>query len=146
MLRGIFHLLLSNGRSGAKGYLDVYCFESVNFDSLEECDLLELADLSGKIIATGPDSETETETVRINDTTTRTVVRTYTWDGASQSIAGDVDGNSIAGGNDGRMMFTIAQTPAFVTDRLCAKEISMLLPAGACSSGKFVCVHCSRSV
>ena len=28
-----------------------------------------------------PDSETETETVRVNDTTTRTVVRTYTWDG-----------------------------------------------------------------
>ena len=28
---------------------------------------------------------------------------------------GDVDGNSIARGNDGRMEFTIAQTPAFVT-------------------------------
>jgi len=28
-----------------------------------------------------PDSETETETVRVNDTTTRTVVRTYKWDG-----------------------------------------------------------------
>ena len=28
-----------------------------------------------------PDSETETETVRVDDTTTRTVVRTYRWDG-----------------------------------------------------------------
>jgi hypothetical protein len=28
-----------------------------------------------------PDSETETETVRVNDTTTRTVVRAYRWDG-----------------------------------------------------------------
>jgi hypothetical protein len=28
-----------------------------------------------------PDSETETETVKVNDSTTRTVVRTYKWDG-----------------------------------------------------------------
>jgi hypothetical protein len=28
-----------------------------------------------------PDTETETETVRVDDTTTRTVVRTYKWDG-----------------------------------------------------------------
>jgi hypothetical protein len=31
-----------------------------------------------------PDSETEKETVRVNDTTTRTVVRTYRWDGNGQ--------------------------------------------------------------
>jgi hypothetical protein len=31
-----------------------------------------------------PDSETETEIVRVNDTTTRTVVRTYSWDGNGQ--------------------------------------------------------------
>jgi hypothetical protein len=28
-----------------------------------------------------PDSDTETETIHVNDSTTRTVVRTYTWDG-----------------------------------------------------------------
>src|SRR5882724_10448132 len=31
-----------------------------------------------------PDSETEKETVRVNATTTRTVVRTYRWDGSGQ--------------------------------------------------------------
>jgi len=31
-----------------------------------------------------PDSETETETVRVDGTTTRTVVRTYSWDGNGQ--------------------------------------------------------------
>ena len=31
-----------------------------------------------------PDSETEKETVRVNDTTTRTVVRTYRWDANGQ--------------------------------------------------------------
>src|SRR6516165_6875908 len=38
----------------------------------------EVLGLDGKF---RPDSETETETIRVNDTTTRTVVRTYKWDG-----------------------------------------------------------------
>jgi hypothetical protein len=37
-----------------------------------------------------PDFETETETVRVNDTTTHTVVRTYRWDGNGQRKLAEV--------------------------------------------------------
>jgi len=37
-----------------------------------------------------PDSDTETETVRVDDTTTRTVVRTYTWDANGQRKLAEV--------------------------------------------------------
>ena len=49
-----------------------------------------------------PDSDTEKETVRVNDTTTRTVVRTYRWDGNGQRKLVQVteeEARSTASGN-----------------------------------------------
>jgi hypothetical protein len=49
-----------------------------------------------------PDFETETETVRVDATTTRTVVRTYTWDGNGQRTLAQVteeDARSTATGD-----------------------------------------------
>jgi hypothetical protein len=49
-----------------------------------------------------PDSETETETVRVDATTTRTVVRTYSWDGNGQRKLAQVteeEVRSTASGN-----------------------------------------------
>ncbi len=49
-----------------------------------------------------PDSETETESVRVDDTTTRTVVRTYRWDGNGRRTLAQVteeETRSTASGN-----------------------------------------------
>jgi hypothetical protein len=55
-----------------------------------------------------PDFETETETVRVNDTTTHTVVRTYRWDGNGQRKLAEVtdeEARSTANG-DGQAVRT----------------------------------------
>ena len=52
----------------------------------------------------------------------------------------------LAEGNDGRMMCTIAQTPAFVTDRLCAKENFDAAARRGLFYWQIHCVHCSQSV
>jgi hypothetical protein len=59
-----------------------------------------------------PDSETETETVRVNDTTTRTVVRTYRWDGNGQrklAQVTDEEARSTANG-DGQAVRTTSSS------------------------------------
>ena len=57
-----------------------------------------------------PDFETETETVRVNDTTTHTVVRTYRWDGNGQRKLAEVtdeEARSTANG-DGQAVRTMS--------------------------------------
>ena len=49
-----------------------------------------------------PASDTETETIKVDDSTTRTVVRTYTWDGNGRRQLSEVteeDARTIAGGD-----------------------------------------------
>jgi hypothetical protein len=48
-----------------------------------------------------PDSETETETVRVDATTTRTVVRTYRWDGNGQRALAQVTEEEARGTTSG---------------------------------------------
>lgn len=48
-----------------------------------------------------PDFETETETVRVNDTTTHTVVRTYRWDGNGQRKLAEVTDEEARGTANG---------------------------------------------
>jgi hypothetical protein len=50
-----------------------------------------------------PDSDTETETIRVNDSTTRTVVRIYRWDGNGRrqlSQVAEEDARTTAGGDE----------------------------------------------
>jgi hypothetical protein len=59
-----------------------------------------------------PDSETETETFRVNDTTTRTVVRTYRWDGNGRRVLAEVSEENAHGtsGGDGQAVRTTSRS------------------------------------
>ena len=73
-----------------------------------------------------PDSETETETIRVNDTTTRTVVRTFQWDGNGHRTLAQIteeEARSNSSG-DGQSVRTTSSADVNGTLRVVKREVT----------------------
>jgi hypothetical protein len=80
-----------------------------------------------------PDFETETETVRVNDTTTHTVVRTYRWDGNGQRKLAEVtdeEARSTANG-DGQAVRTTSSADVNGHLQVVKREVTDTSKTGA---------------
>ena len=80
-----------------------------------------------------PDFETETETVRVNDTTTHTVVRTYRWDGNGQRKLAEVtdeEARSTANG-DGQAVRTTSSVDVNGHLQVVRREVTDTSKTGA---------------
>jgi hypothetical protein len=80
-----------------------------------------------------PDFETETETVRVNDTTTHTVVRTYRWDGNGQRKLAEVtdeEARSAASG-DGQAVRTTSSVDVNGHLQVVRREVTDTSKTGA---------------
>jgi hypothetical protein len=80
-----------------------------------------------------PDFETETETVRVNDTTTHTVVRTYRWDGNGQRKLAEVTDEEArnAANGDGQAVRTTSSADVNGHLQVVRREVTDTSKTGA---------------